>query len=161
MGDKPVVATHRKVGRLVSSQKAPAVTTLEENEYSEPITVHEPYRELTSKDVQEYIRFEVWKLASRAKFLGLTNDEIEAVFRPKFTFTEEAVQLAQEYLTWFNETCKAEYMQTHYSSFKERMVEIRERQKPLLGLIGDTWFNQMNLLDIAEEIVRCQTAKTN
>lgn len=153
MADKPVVATHRKVGRLVSSQKAPTVTTLEENEYSEPITVPEPYRELTSKDVQEYIRFEVWKLASRAKFLGLTNDEIEAVFWPKFTFTEEAVKLAQEYLVWFNETCKAEYMQTHYTSFKERMVEIRERQKPLLGLIGDTWFNQMNLLDIAEKII--------
>lgn len=161
MMTKPVVATHRKVGRLVSSQKVPTVTTLEENEYSEPTTVPEPYRELTSKDVQEYIRFEVWKLASRAKFLGLTNDEIEAVFRPKFTFTEEAVQLAQEYLTWFNETCKAEYMQAHYTSFKERMVEIRERQKPLLGLIGDTWFNQMNLLDIAEEIVRRQTAKPN
>lgn len=153
MGDKPVVATHRNVGRLVSSQRVPAVTTLEENEYSEPITVPEPYRELTSKDVQEYIRFEVWKLASRAKFLGLTDAEIEAVFMPKFTCTEELVQLAQDYLTWFNETCKAEYMESHYTSFKERMVEIRERQKPLLAVIGDTWFNQMNLLDIAEKIV--------
>ena len=153
MVDKPVVATHRNVGRLVSSQRVPAVTTLGENEYSEPITVPEPYRELTSKDVQEYIRFEAWKLASRAKFLGLTDAEIEAVFMPKFACTEELVQLAQDYLTWFNETCKAEYMESHYTSFKERMVEIRERQKPLLGLIGDTWFNQMNLLDIAEKII--------
>lgn len=147
---KRVIGLHRKYGVLEDDaiKEGKRYITVDDGFNTEVVQTG-GYLELTEQDVISRLKFEVNLIVSKAKFFGLTEDQVQSLFvRP--VYSEEVKRLALEYRQVRSDVSMEEFANM---TPKERTAQVVVHQTPLLDLIGDTWANRFNFEGIVEDIL--------
>ena len=149
---KDVVALHRDYGIITKDEvrDGKRYITLDDGVHEKEFQTSN-LLPMTEQRLITVLLQEVLRVVQKAKFLGLSDAQINSLFPLSRSWPKEAVDMARKYQTDFKTLV---YTETYLTApLKERTQMVHVLQEPLLSLIGDTWSNRFNFSSIVEDIL--------